>query len=275
MAQTPQHLAATPAVGPTRRDPVVLRNEGQRIFGVVHRPAVGVAPCAAVAIYHGFVGSKDQPHQLYVKLAEALARAGIVALRIDFRGRGDSEGETVDITPAGDLGDATAALTYLEGLPDVDAARLGLIGHSWGGTVAALLAGRDPRVRGTVLWNPPINVREWDPPFEEIDGRQVLEVFGNLVGREFYAATRHIDPIAALVGVRGPVLVVQSGADEVVASAEFSRLKAALADNHISHDGAVIDGADHAFMHHAWERDAIAHTVAWLQQALMADATDR
>jgi dienelactone hydrolase len=64
------------------REPVVLENDGQKIFAVIHRPAEGTStPRPAVAIFHGLVGSKDQPHRLYVKLAEALARAGMVALR--------------------------------------------------------------------------------------------------------------------------------------------------------------------------------------------------
>ena len=100
MAQTNRPLTREPAAAATMRDPIVLENGGQKIFGVLHRPAGSPStPRPAVAIVHGLVGSNDQPHQLYVKLAEALARAGLIALRIDCRGRGDSEGETVAITP--------------------------------------------------------------------------------------------------------------------------------------------------------------------------------
>ena len=110
-----------------RREPVMFESDGQAVLGVIHRPRRPRAErLPAVAIFHGFVGSKDQPHQIFVKLAEALAAAGIVALRIDFRGRGDSEGDTVDMTFEGDMADARGALDLLAAQPDVDAARLGL-----------------------------------------------------------------------------------------------------------------------------------------------------
>lgn len=61
----------------THREPVTLRVEGQQVFGMVHHLEPASAAYPAVAIFHGLVGSKDQPHQIFVKLAEALAQAGI------------------------------------------------------------------------------------------------------------------------------------------------------------------------------------------------------
>jgi cephalosporin-C deacetylase-like acetyl esterase len=83
----PTTRAAWIAAG--RREPIMFESDGQAVLGVIHRPRQPpAARLPAVAIFHGFVGSKDQPHQIFVKLAEALAAAGIVTLRVDFRGRG-------------------------------------------------------------------------------------------------------------------------------------------------------------------------------------------
>lgn len=42
---------------------------------------------------HGFTGNKTETHFLYTRLARQLATQGIAALRFDFAGSGDSQGE--------------------------------------------------------------------------------------------------------------------------------------------------------------------------------------
>jgi dipeptidyl aminopeptidase/acylaminoacyl peptidase len=241
----------------------------QAILGVIHRPRrPPAARLPAVAIFHGFVGSKDQPHQIFVKLAEALAAAGIVALRIDFRGRGDSEGDTVDITYEGDMADARGALDLLAAQPDVDAARLGVVGMSWGATIAACLAGRDRRIGSTVLWAGTAEVHSWNPPMREVEGRQVFEMFCNLVGKQFYDGLRDVYPLEIVKAARGPVLIAHGTADEDVPIENARRFRDALEAAGIAHELALIEGADHVFMRHEWERELIGRSVAWLVQTL-------
>lgn len=258
---------------PTKRDAIPLLVDGQKVFGMIHRPTQPAAPkVPALLILHGFTGSKDQPHQIFVKLAEAVARAGMIALRIDLRGRGDSEGDmAMDVTPAGDLRDVRAALDFLAEQPDVDAARLGVLGLSWGGTLAAVIAGQDPRVAFTVLWNTGDGAHTWQPKeFVEIDGRPVLEFWGTLIGQQFYGDMTVVDVPANLPNARGPVLIVQSTADEAIHEPRQTahRLAQLLATAGIPHELAFIEGADHAFMRHVWERAAIEKSVQWLQKIL-------
>ena len=128
----------------TTRDSVVYESRGLKIFGAIHR-GINLSDqiCPGVVMYHGFMASKSQPpHRLFVRLAEALARLGIVSLRIDLPGRGDSEGDTIDLTVDDDLAAAQKAIDVLIAQPDVDSQRIGLVGISWGGNLAATLAGR-------------------------------------------------------------------------------------------------------------------------------------
>jgi dienelactone hydrolase len=248
---------------------VVLEVEGQQVFGVIHRPAAADGRLPGVAIFHGLIGSKDQPHQIFVKLAEALARAGMVAVRIDFRGRGDSEGETVDMTPAADMADAWAALDYLATQPDVDPARLALCGMSWGGAIAASLAGRDPRVSAVALWSSaPVAGFDWQPAFRQVAGRDVAEMWGNIVGRQFYEGLPHIHPLADLQRARGPVLIAYGTADESVPQTDVDQAAVTLAAAGITCEVLAIADADHAFMGYDWEQELIAGTVDWLRRAL-------
>lgn len=132
--------------------PVVLENLGQQMIGMLHLPEVP-GPVPAVAIYHGFTGTKIEPHRIFVKMARALNALGIAAVRFDFRGSGDSEGDFADMTVTGEISDAVKILDFLAGLPEVDASRLGILGLSMGGAVAATVAGIDERVKSLTLWS--------------------------------------------------------------------------------------------------------------------------
>lgn len=255
------------------REAVTLLVDEQKVFGMIHRPTQpATAQLPALLILHGFTGSKDHPHQIFVKLAEAVARAGMIALRIDLRGRGDSEGDmAVDVTPLTDLLDVRTALDYLAAQPDVDPTKLGVMGLSWGGTLAAVVAGQDPRIAFTVLWNTGDGAHTWQPKdFVEIGGRPVLEFWGTLIGQQFYAEMGAVNVPTYLPQARGPVLIVQSTADEAIYEPQQTaqRLANLLAAAQVPYALCWIEGADHAFMRYACEQEAITKTVAWLQSTL-------
>ena len=260
----------------TTREHIWLDCQGQLVSGFVHRPATETgARYPAVLMFHGLMASKSQPpHRLFVKLADELARAGIVSLRIDFRGRGDSEGESVDVTPDGDLSDAQGALDVIARQPYVDPTRIAALGISWGGAIAACLAGRDRRIGPLVMWSSvPGGVLDWNPPLREIDGRLVAELWGNLVGAEFYAGLHRINPLKEMRTARGPLLIVYGTADEVVPAPAVEAARAALVELGLQHEVVAVPGADHVFM--APEAvHTLMTTTHWLRQALV-DARGR
>jgi uncharacterized protein len=249
----------------TKRFPVTFENNGQMIFGVLHQP-VQPSPAPAVVILHGFVGSKDNPHRMFVKLAQRLAESGYAALRIDFRGCGDSEGESEDRTGESDISDARKALDFLEAQPGIRGDQLGIIGLSWGGAVAAYVAGNDQRIRNAVLWNTPDKARRWDAPYREINGKQVIEVWGNLVSRELHEAACTLNPIDEVVKSRAKILIVQSTEDEEVPAESAHNFDRVLSQLGIQHEIALVEGADHALMRYDWEQDAIGKIVGWYQR---------
>lgn len=92
-------------------------------------------------------------HRPLLVLADRLARHGIAALRFDHRGVGKSTGDYASTTTSDRVDDAASALATLRAATrDVPA---GLIGHSEGGVVAAMLAARDAKVAFVVLLNAP------------------------------------------------------------------------------------------------------------------------
>ncbi|MBF0663965.1 MAG: alpha/beta fold hydrolase [Brevundimonas sp.] len=117
--------------------------EGVRLAGTLTRPA-GEGPFPAVLLITGS-GAQDRDetvfgHKPFLVLADALARRGVAVLRLDDRGVGGSTGPLEDATTADFAGDSAAALGWLAARPGIDPARLGLIGHSEGGTIAPLVA---------------------------------------------------------------------------------------------------------------------------------------
>lgn len=255
----------------TTRDAIVYTSDGLKIFGVIHRPtAAATHSRPGVVMYHGFMAAKFQPpHRIFVQLAEALAQVGIVSLRIDLPGRGDSEGNSIDLTVEGDLHAAHTAIDVLAEQPDVDPERLGLVGISWGGTLAATLAGHDRRVAGTVLWsNAPGDALDWKPALQDFGERKAAEVFGNLIGAQFYPGLRQLNPLEDLTRTRGPVLLIYGTNDEVVPSVEIERAQQRLTEAGTPNEVVGIEGADHVFFSHAWQQHVVDYTVVWLRRVL-------
>lgn len=79
-----------------------------------------------------------------------LAEAGYVVMSFDYKGWGDSEGPKSRPAPYSRVADVQAALTFLGAQPEVDAARLGIYGTSYGGATVVFVAAVDPRVKCVV-----------------------------------------------------------------------------------------------------------------------------
>lgn len=75
-------------------------------------------------------------HKPFAVIADALARAGIATLRYDDRGFGESTGDIISCTTEDLKNDALAGINLLRERFD----KVGVIGHSEGGTIALMLA---------------------------------------------------------------------------------------------------------------------------------------
>ena len=119
---------------------------------------IGVGPFPAVVLISGS-GSQDRnetigDNQPFRVLADGLARQGVVVLRFDDRGTGESEGEPFELSGAttSDLSeDAQAAVDFLAVQPEVTQERIGVIGHSEGGLIGPIVANRTDTVAFVVM----------------------------------------------------------------------------------------------------------------------------
>jgi dienelactone hydrolase len=210
---------------------VGIRVENTELDGLLHLPdttAIGGA-----AVLHGFGGHPDQPH--IVATCEALANVGIAALRFAYR-----DHQPPRMTLASGLADAAGAIRVLKAHPDVPE-RLGVVGFSFGGTVAALVAGRDSRIRAVVLAAAPAQFGD-DPKWK---------------------------PVAELSRTRARVLLVWGSRDSQVALENAERYAAVLSQARVPNRIVTIEGADHDFSP-ALPRGKMTETVAdWLRESLV------
>ena len=104
----------------------------------------------AIIMMHGFGANKNGGPEW---ICRQFAAWGYVALRFDYRGCGDSEGERGRVIPAEEVADARNAVTYMAARADVDPEAIALCGSSLGGGVAVQAAGLDPRVAAVIVEN--------------------------------------------------------------------------------------------------------------------------
>ena len=120
------------------------------LFGSLSLPP-GAGPHPAVVLISGS-GNNDRDHTIaghrpFAVMADNLCRAGLAVLRFDDRGAGESTGRGFpDSTTRDFADDARAAVSALRARAEVDAERIGLIGHSEGALIAAMVAADDARL---------------------------------------------------------------------------------------------------------------------------------
>lgn len=167
------------------RQSIVIENQDQQIFGVLHRP-LDTDNAPIVVIHHGFASSKHGSNRCYVHLAEALTKHGIAALRFDFRGSGDSEGSLEQIALGDLVSDSTAICRHLQDIEGIDPSRMGMFGASLGGTIAILSGTTQADLKALALWAPVASGELWYRDFlkqyPELANQDPSKVLGSYRG---------------------------------------------------------------------------------------------
>jgi hypothetical protein len=223
-----------------------------------------------VAFFHGFTGDRMESHWIFVKCARALAKVGIAALRFDFYGSGESDGDFREMTLRGEISDARAAVDYFRRQKKIDPKRVGLLGISLGGAIAAELATK-VRARAVVLWSALAHTAHLRTlavtSVKPISGGGgAVEYDAREISPHFLEDALEAEPVRSLARFKGPTLIIQPEKDEAVPlshAQDYYQAAGARAKELV-----VIPGADHVFSSVPWEREVIARTVEWFRAHL-------
>jgi uncharacterized protein len=141
---------------PYREEEVTYENkvQGDTLAGTLTIPP-GAGPFTAVLLITGS-GPQDRDetllgHKPFLVLSDWLTRKGIEVLRVDDRGVGKSTGVFGTATTADFATDVEAGVAFLKTRPEVNAKKIGLIGHSEGGIIAPMVAARNADVGFIVM----------------------------------------------------------------------------------------------------------------------------
>ena len=210
----------------------------QTLAGVVEGEGseVGVICC------HGMLSVKDGPK--HTKIVSGVASKGMMGLRFDFAGRGESEGDIYDLSYSNQIEDLAAAIDWM-GTQGVK--RIGIFGSSIGGAVALLSAAEQEMVGAVAtvaaVAYPKLLARRYPQDVADWQERGFIEVEGVRIGAQFIEDARRHDVIGAVIKANVPLLVIHGLDDQVVPVSDADDI-AAAAD---SVSMCLVEGANHRF----------------------------
>lgn len=244
------------------------------LSGVLHSPVKALGKKSpVVVICHGFISNKVGQHRLFVKAARELCEAGFAVVRFDYSGCGDSSGEHQAITLDQQVNETISVLNFIKSIDNIDYDSITLLGHSFGGCVASISAGKDRRIKRLVLWSPVARPLDdivdivGDKIYQEGLFDKEVHYQGFEIGRDFFLSLsqQHLQPLEKVKSFGGEVLIVHGGNDTETPLKNVSLYEMALQQRKTGqHKVKVIAGADHTYAAPLWEQSAISLTARWL-----------
>lgn len=136
----------------------------------------GDGPFPAVVLITGS-GAQDRDetiykHRPFLVIADYMTRRGIAVLRVDDRGVGGSTGKISEATSEDFAVDVLSGVHFLKGRKEIDAKKIGLIGHSEGGIIAPIAAVKSQDIAYIVLM-----------AGTGLTGEEILYLQGELIAR--------------------------------------------------------------------------------------------
>lgn len=215
-----------------------------------------------IILCHGITVDKEEGG-IFTGLAQKLAEKGYLVFRFDFRGHGESKGNSVDMTIKGETEDIESALKYLEWRGSRE---FGLVAASFaGGPASFFVSKHEDVVKALVLWNAEIDYASWKEPIlgwcVKYWGKPALERAkksgfteigsgGFKAGLKLVEEVFSIKPWKELLKLEIPVLFVHGNRDNDVPYEDSVKYSKIVKNGKL----VTIEGAEHGF--HDKEEDA-------------------
>jgi dienelactone hydrolase len=247
---------------------------GEKLAATLHIPE-GPAR-GGVVLGHCFTCSRHTG--ILREISQGLAGQGLLALRFDFSGNGQSQGEFVNSSYSKHIREMEMAVAFLR---QQGVNWIGLTGHSMGAAIAVLSAARIHGVRAVCALagrlsglSPTHFLNVAQKTDLEVNGEVSFESRGRTLklSRDFFADAKSHDLPHVIANLEVPALVVHGTLDEIIPVAEAQKA-------HDFNPGImeleIIEGVDHMFSDPGQRRDTARRVVNWFALQASGKAQSR
>lgn len=245
------------------RQIVSYKSDGLKIYALLTIPN-GEKPEAGwpvIVFNHGYIPPAEyRTTERYIAYTDAFSRSGYILMRPDYRGHGNSEGnpDGAYYSPAYTI-DVLNAVASIKRHPDANADRIGMWGHSMGGSITLRSMVTTGDIKAGVIWAGVVASYEdmatnwrrstpWRPSTREQQTRrptrqELIDKYGDFEANpEFWES---ISPIFHVSEISGPIQLHHGTADGDVPVLFSERLRDALQSAGKEVEYYAYEGDDH------------------------------
>ena len=243
-----------------RIDRVNIKNGTRSIPAIINIPT-GDGPFKTLVMNHGHGGSKEE-NGGFETIANSLSNKGILTIRMDFPGCGESDESFTENYISNMISDSNASLEYVIENYEVDKNVLGIFGYSMGGRVAMEIStSKDTLYKSIGLLAPSSRPGKevaveflggkdkYDKLYTEASSDKAYADFETIFGeRQKLSKTWFIEmensyPLENIYKFKGNMLVVYGGKDQLITKNENEKLLSVFPNA----ESLLIEEADHGF----------------------------
>jgi len=249
-------------------------SDGVELCGIFHK-FQGEKVKGNILLVHGIINDKDEDGN-FTKLAKKFSKLGYNAFRFDFRGHGDSEGNSEDVTVKGELNDLENSIKIYDQILESESKYI-IIASSFGAVSSILYtSNHEERIEKLVLWNPVLDFEKtflkaetpWGKTFFNEKGFSELKKKGYITvpttdfrfGKKLIEEFKKIKPFQILSSFKIPVLTIHGTIDQ---SVPYSVSKKYGVPNSLSK--FISHKSDHCFV--GIEKEVIKETIEWVLES--------
>lgn len=263
------------AINAQSSDTLKIQGAVGQLYTIVQKPSMKAGEkLPVVIICHGFGSDCNRP--LLRAIASDVVEQGMIAVRFDFNGCGQSDGLFQDMTVPSEIDDLKHVVDWVQQQPWTE--NISLVGHSQGGVVVSMTAGelgagrikceallaaaavlRDDAIRGNTqgATYDPYNLKgDYVQLPPRMDGKTIR------IGKNYIETAMNLPIYETAANYTGPVLILHGTHDRIVPYTYSERYHEKLPQSQIR----LISDENHTFSN---TTDSSALLVAdWLHDIL-------
>ncbi|QTA89789.1 alpha/beta hydrolase [Desulfonema magnum] len=240
-------------------------NEGEKLTGTLHIPE---APSEkGVVMGHCFTCSRHT--RILTQISRELEQSGIMSLRFDFSGNGQSEGDFSESSYSKHISEMKRAIAFIS---ENGASCIGVAGHSMGAAIAVLTASEMKNIRGVCALAGRLSGGHPAHFLNKLQKNELRQTgVASFISRgrslqlskRFFSDMRKYNIPERIRSLQSSLLLVHGDQDEIIPVEEARK---AYNKNPSGIKLVIIPGADHMFSNDAHRHEIAELTANWFTE---------